>query len=725
MNNKTNNSVLEGQTQVYLNGGIDPQYGVDTSAPHLNKPPKQLLDLMSQFYKSGKSDSQVLAILVGMGISQQLVLSGIAAYKSTISMHNENNQKNHNTMKFTLTSLYENVTKSINLLEAMKADRSRISYSAATAINVLENSLQMFPHGKYVDYLAKATASDLATNEINPIDYENDKYALVKLGEANNSHASIPIFVGQYTGILIETSNDETQLIEKSKQLLRSLSVKEGINPTTSFKVVELTPAKIKEISALIEQHKFAEDTSIDIHSVILKQTINEDNINPNLKYRIAKTLHRELNQYDWLLPIQELRSYIDNMYNISKWSFKISEAIENNYLNKGVLAESLITDLNNTLKESNVKEVFSKIASKYPWSHDVKFILNEMAVEDKKAVSNNAANANWVLSPIIENDNGSNFFLNGKTYAIKDNKITKSVVTDQRFFNVLEGLNLFKRNDSKLVIFGKDDKFLEYDLSEGTLKLGNTDLTDLSPTKIKESLLSTNFFGYKLQANVDIVMRFFESADLLYEMDTFTNLSSNEYSQLYLTVISLKEGYWVNKVNNSMKINEMQFIPTATETVKLVKEFINYDMSLILFDALVLEGDKNSQVLKLRSDISEKIQFLEERKLTIDEAIIKIGQSENLQEALDMLNTEIAKCEKELQKTYLVSEKKTKKQYLDSGYVDANVFRTGSGFTKGQKVMVNAEEYTSLGDNDLLTIIDIDTDTEKIIKKGNLKVEI
>jgi hypothetical protein len=38
---------------------------------------------------------------------------------------------------------------------------------------------------------------------------------------------------------------------------------------------------------------------------------------------------------------------------------------------------------------------------------------------------------------------------------------------------------------------------------------------------------------------------------------------------------------------------------------------------------------------------------------------------------------------------------------------------------------MVNAEEYTSLGDNDLLTIIDPETDKDKVIKKGNLKVEI
>ena len=36
------NTVNEGQTQVYMDGGIDPQAGVNTDAPYLNNPPSQL-----------------------------------------------------------------------------------------------------------------------------------------------------------------------------------------------------------------------------------------------------------------------------------------------------------------------------------------------------------------------------------------------------------------------------------------------------------------------------------------------------------------------------------------------------------------------------------------------------------------------------------------------------------------------------------------------------------
>ena len=33
--------VKEGQTQVYADGSIDPQFGVDTNKPYLHQPPKQ------------------------------------------------------------------------------------------------------------------------------------------------------------------------------------------------------------------------------------------------------------------------------------------------------------------------------------------------------------------------------------------------------------------------------------------------------------------------------------------------------------------------------------------------------------------------------------------------------------------------------------------------------------------------------------------------------------
>jgi hypothetical protein len=624
MNNEIKESKLnEGQTQVYSDGSVVPQAGVDTNVPYLNTPPKQLLDLTAQFFQGGRSEAKVLAILVGMGIPQQLALSSIAAHKAIMGMYNENHnkQKNHNKMNFTLAQLYENVMKSIDTLKLMESDQSRVSYSAKNALNILEESLDMFPRQFYQSFVAA---------------YNNGK--------------------------------------EESTSLSENL----------------------------------------------------EAGINPNLKFKIAKTLHRNLAIHEWLAPVRSLRDYIDEVYNNTKWSFRISEAIERNESQKGSLYENLVKDLTETLVESeSVKANLSKVSIKYPWSKDIFGIVNEMAIEDRKAVSNNGGVVSSVLSPVIENENGLNFFLHGKTYSLKDGKIAESIITDQRFFNVLEGLKLFKHTNESLVIFGQNDKSLEYNLTEGKLTLGNSDLSELNPTQIKEALLATNFFGYKNFSNADVVAKFFESAELLYEMDNFTNISSKEFLALYLTMIAVEEGVWVNKVNTGMQLNEMTFIPSATEAVKTIKEFINYDASTILSEKLISEGNETAKISKKRNEISETISFLEDKKVKISEAISKIGKSEELDEALNLINAEISKFEKELQETYSIVEKKTRNQYLDQGFVEATIENPVSGFKVDTMVYVNAEEYASLGDNDMLTFIDPKNDKSYICKKRDLKVKL
>ncbi len=607
-------AVNEGQTQVYTNSEIIPQRGINTNAPHLNQVPQQLIDITTEFFKSGKSDAQVLAILVGMGIPQQLALSGIDFCKTlSDQQYNENNnkQKNHKTMNFTLSELYENVVKSIDGLKEMDSDNSRVSYSVKSALGILEGTLTTFP-----------------------MRFKN-------------------------------------------------------------------------------------EDASVISEEV-------ENSVNPTLKFKIAKSLHRDLSSSDWLNPVRELRSYISETYNGSKWSFRIAEAAENNSNGKGKLFENLSTELETLLKESGeIKTKFSAIAAKNPWSHEMKSILNEMKAEDQKAISNNGGTVSTLLSPVLESENGLTFHLHGKNYNFNGKEITETTVNDSRFFDVLEGLKTFSNSNGTLVTFGENGKTLEYNLTEGTLSLGNIDLSNASIIELKESLIASNFFGYRDQWKVDKVCRFFESIDMLAEMDNFTNVQSADFLKLFLTVISVEEGVWVNKVNGGMQLNEMKFYPSATEAVKVIKEFINYDATNILSEKLIAEGNEKAALDKTRSAINDKISFLQEKKETITAALKKVGESDELKEALSLIESEIVKFEKELQSTFAISEKKTRDQYLDDGYVEAKLNTSIAGFKKGYEVLVNAEEYSSLGNDDLLNVIDPKTDKSKIIRKDALNVEI
>ena len=654
--------IKEGQTQVYMGGGIDRQYGVNTDAPYLNTPPQQLIDIVGVlFSQSGKTkldgkngkvveggpmtDSQVLTILVGMGTPQQLAMSAINAFKGNQIEITENNnkQKNHNEMKFTIAELHENVMKSIEALKVMNSDNSRVSYTANNALNILEESLKAFP---------------------------------------------------------MRFKNEETEVISE-------------------------------EI---------------------------ENNVNPMLKFTIAKQLHRDLASSDWINPIRELRSYITGAYTDTKWSFRIAEAVSRTQTQKGKMFEGLVNDLEGLLTESSdsIKAKFSSIAAKNPWSMDCKAILNEMKAEDNKASSNGGGHISTILSPVLESENGLTFHLHGKNYNFDGKAITETEVKDARFFDVLEGLGMFKNMNNTLVTFGEgNDRTLEFNLTEGTIKLGKTDLSNASIIELKESLMALNFFGYRNQWKIDKVCKFFESVDLLAEMDNFTNITSNEFSNLFLTMINVQEGFYVNKVNSGMHVNEMVFVSSATETVKLVKEFINYDASPILSEQLIAENNEVAKVEKERSDISDKISFLEEKKAKVKEAINKLGETEELTEAMNLLEEEISKFEKSLQETYdkvvlggnkgdkskthdgedfeeedekkeeAVTEKKSRNDYLDDGFVEAEIAKNGNGLKKGMEVMVSAEDYTSLGDDDQLECINPKTGKSTICPKSQLNVKI
>jgi len=618
----------EGQTQVYASGLVTPQYGVDTRAPYLNSPPQQLMDLTREFFKSGKSPAQVLAILVGMGTPQQMALAAIHAHNNLCAMQ-ETQQKNHKHMKFTLVDLYEKVVSAINSLNEMSADGSRTSYSGKQAKELLEAALRMFPEMTInADIIAKFT-----TDELNDI--------------------------------------------------------KEGTNA----------------------------------REIWLK--LIDEKVSPVLKYGIAKNIYKTSTVYDWIQPISELRTYIGEIYTNHKWSFKVNEAVSAIGNRNNPLDAKLAGELTSLLKESEdvVKAGFERVAATNPWSAELRTILNEMKAEGMGANQAKAV-VQKIITPMVTEGNRVVFHLHGKNWSFDGRKITEAHVTDSRFTQVLAALGMFRQMNESLVLFGENGKTLDINLTEGTVKLGTLDLTGKTATAVKESLIANKVFSFREAWKADRIATLVENFDMVGELDTALGLSSTEFLNVYLTMLAVEEGVWVNKVNPAMKLNEMKFFRTATAALKEAKEFIGYDATSYLAKALVAEGHKTALVEKQRSIINEELSFLESKREQINSAIARIGRVDELAQALSLVEGEITKKEKELQLTY-VSEKKTKLDYLNSGYTEATIDVNVGSFKKGDEVMVNAEEYSSLGDSDLVDVINAKTLKSDLIKRGLLKVKI
>ena len=293
------------------------------------------------------------------------------------------------------------------------------------------------------------------------------------------------------------------------------------------------------------------------------------------------------------------------------------------------------------------------------------------MNAEDQKIASTANGKVVSILSPVLESEEGLTFHLHGKNYTYNGTDITEANVTDPRFFDITEGLAMFSRNENILSLYGEINKSLEYNIAEGTLTMGKVDMTNYSIIELKEALLATNFSGYRNQWQNDKICKFFESVDLLAEMDNFTTIQNPEFLDVFLTMIGVSEGIYINKVNPGMNLNEMSKISTATETVEIVKEFINFDVSPILSERLIAEDNEKAIEENKRKDLTDSISFLEEKKSEVEAAIKKLGETEELTEALNLLEEELKGKEKELADSY-ISEKKTKDDYLNDGYVES-----------------------------------------------------
>ena len=162
----------------------------------------------------------------------------------------------------------------------------------------------------------------------------------------------------------------------------------------------------------------------------------------------------------------------------------------------------------------------------------------------------------------------------------------------------------------------------------------------------------------------------------------------------------------------------------TATETVDVVKEFINFDISPILSERLLAENNEKAIEESKRKELTDSLSFLEEKKSEVKAAIKKLGETVELSEALNLIDEELKGKEKELANSY-ITEKKTKDQYLNDGFVEASIKKAGQGLKVRQEVLVNAEEYASLGDDDMLSVIIPKTGKSIIMPKGDLEVKI
>ena len=431
-----------------------------------------------------------------------------------------------------------------------------------------------------------------------------------------------------------------------------------GFSASSAQKVIE---------GALTQLQMTKDDQTVMDEKIKAGYKIDDTLVNPVLKYTVTESLYKMLAQFDWLKPVNDFRTVIAESFVADKWSYvaaKFANSIAGQTSNPSYagLYEGLVDTL---IGEENVRLALENVLLDNSWNTDAKSLLVSIVNEEKaeqgeintSVFENSSCSVRKTFSPLIVDENKNVFHLNGKNYIFDGQTLEEATVTDGKYLNALEGLSILKYEADKdrLVYYGKNNMVLEYNCQTDEISLTGVDnINEMSIIDINETLKRCGIFDRETIGNCEKLVKFFEAKDILVELDTpVTTIQSDKWPGVFVTVVNVQEGVYVNKVNIALHINEMTYYKTAMEACNAIRDFMKYDASAILAEKLQAEGVKNAVIEGKRNDIRETLAFLSEKRAQLVAGLQETDNNEQVQAALELVEGEIRKFEKELQETY------------------------------------------------------------------------
>ena len=97
-----------------------------------------------------------------------------------------------------------------------------------------------------------------------------------------------------------------------------------------------------------------------------------------------------------------------------------------------------------------------------------------------------------------------------------------------------------------------------------------------------------------------------------------------------------------------------MTLYTSATDACESIKDFMKYDATKILESRLKEEGEEEAILDSKRFELRDTLSFLGEKRAQLIQGMQETENNEQLKEALELVESEIRKFEKELQETYV-----------------------------------------------------------------------
>ncbi len=436
--------------------------------------------------------------------------------------------------------------------------------------------------------------------------------------------------------------NDDSTKSFVEAQGLRNLGVLESIGKIKGLSIYEYPKVKI-----VCEQYA----------NIIANKNVPE--------FSVIHNFVAELESFKWdvtVLPIIEnLKGKIDKFsreIEVSKVLESIKQSGNNSFYSE--LSESL----NNWLiSESKSSGLLSKEISKWSFNPVVRNLINYLNVNEaadsrKLEIPVNAqgeSKVGRVYSPILIEGDRTIFAIGNSLFEAEGESLRKlstkevSAVPADYIGLVNSALRPYvKINENGILIqLGKKYVSLVEENEEVSVYLGKSKLNFRSVGELAKvlGLESASHFAVNESQVVGDIVNLYVNFSNIVELDFAKNITSNIYEGVSVNLIKWNNEIYLQRINEGMRENSVYKV-NGTQAVKMVKDYLRYDISEGLTEFLDGEQKLKSIMINDRTKVLENISRVEEQINKVESLMENnplYASSKEMKSAHALLNNELS----------------------------------------------------------------------------------
>ena len=222
--------------------------------------------------------------------------------------------------------------------------------------------------------------------------------------------------------IVKENKDMKLTLVKLHENAQKTISALEEMKSDNSLGFSASAAQKIIE-NCMAQLQITKDDEMVMQEKIKAGYVIDDTLVNPVLKYTVAESLYKSLTQYEWLMPVNDLRAMIAESFVGDKWSYvsaKFAKSLSTRTDNAAFdnLYESLVNTL---IDEDNVRLALKNVLLENSWNSEAKNILSAIVAEEKaeqgkvdeRIYENSSCSIRKNFSPCIIDENKRIFNLN------------------------------------------------------------------------------------------------------------------------------------------------------------------------------------------------------------------------------------------------------------------------------------------------------------------------